>query len=796
MAKIIKGDLVIETKSSFRDYAIDVISDRAIPSVLDGLKPIARKILYTMWDLKLNHKAQRRKVNTVAGSVLRFSVHGDASVVGAINNMTAWFKTNVPYIDGMGNFGYIDGSSASASRYIEAKLSEYSDEIMLGDIGPNTTTWMKSYDDTLDEPVYLPVKLPNLLINGCPAGIAVGYASMHVPHNPLDVINLCKAYVNNRNMSIDEMIKVLKGPDFPTGGIINGLESIIRGYKTGKGSVLVRGRYKTFEENGFITIRIYEVPYCTTTEQIFNQIAKIADEGKIRLKPRGLHDHTDKDGVKLDITLKKDEDLDRAINVLYKETDFETRINMMNYVLTEDKRLKLATLDFMVSEFIRFRETTIWKRLRDELDTKQKRIHLLDALVIINKDMDNAIGLIRKSKGKQDAKEKLMKKYKLDDLQAEYVVTMQVYRLSTIEIQAVINEQNTLKKRCKDLIAWTKTTSNKNIDKIMLDEWTEIENTMFKGYKRKTQIMSTYEHISMSEIIREDPVTVIITKEGYVKKFAGHNVGFESDPKTLMITDDDEIYEIVRTYENKALCIVTDRGKVFNITVHNLDISNKRGKLLRNIVLAKDDEHVLSIWQIGDMVDKKGNEPNVITISESGMIKSTRSDLLYGVSNAGKLIQQMNRGERLVGVCRPVNKEHIVIATEKGQVINLNNTVSNTGLGGVGVIGMKLRDGDKIAGMCSTNKYVLMCCNNGYYKTVALDDIQPQNRGGYGLIGFNCKGEQKVVSIKNDHITRFIANTGINASYREIFVNPDKHASRTSKGSKLPHDVIRVSDWR
>ena len=1219
MANLIKGDIVKESVSYFKEYAYDTIQDRAIPSVVDGMKPSGRKILYTMYDLNLHHKAQRRKVNTVAGSVLRFSVHGDASVSGAITNMGAWFKTNIPYVDGLGNFGNIDATEPASSRYCctgdtvvlektrglmthldiadlsmhatdkdgyidlsqhnievkgprgqwvpvkkmvdsgvhdvykvtlangmvlkctanhpllrptvnkekfptvvwtrveslkvgdsvlidnchgvedereltpdeimeakflgamisegsvstdyrinitnsdmdliqpvldfygvgedlikhkvpkepnripymsltvcgkdkydkllghyqfgrysnerripgwvfskpraykalllkylfegdgsadfkvdnrrgrpgvtcrvsydtnspalrdgviwllnefgiesgyktdlrerrqgysykitissrfmcdrfrkligfvserknsvldrfvitngfkvttggkrgtvdewidlipdrvgsianqmgfycnfksglktiqrhdeflsnfykyyapmkiksiekmelkdrvyslvidndehayitngiishntEARLSEYSDTIMLNDMGKATVEWTKSYDDTLDEPILLPVMLPNLLINGCPSGIAVGYACNHVPHNPLDVIDLVEAYVNDRKISVDKMISIIKGPDFPTGGVINGLEGVHRAYKTGKGSVLVRGRYKTFDDNGYTTIRIYEVPFTSNTNTIYNQIAQLANAGKIKIKPRGLHDHTDMEGTKLDITLKKDEDIDRVINTLYKETDFELRVPMMNYVVTRNRKLHLATLDYMISEFVSYREEVIWKRLKNELDEKNKRIHLLDGLVIINKDMDKAIKMIRGSKGKADAKDKLMKSFKLDDIQAEYILNMAVYRLSSIEIQSVINEQKDLMKRCKDLMAWTKTKSNKNIDKIMLDEWEGLRNGLFKGYKRKTKINAKYEHISTMETIREDPMTVIITKEGYVKKFAGHTVGFETSPATLGITNDDEIYHLVRTFENKTLVIMTDRGKVFNIAVHTIDITNKRGKLLRNMVLAKDYENVLEIWQGYD------DDRTVLTISESGMMKATKPELLRGISSQGKLVHQIGRNEKLAGICHVDPKGNIVIMTAKGQILRTNGNITCTGLGGVGVVGIKLRDEDKVVGIVSTDKVIMMCTNDGYYKAIAVSDITLQNRGGLGLIGHNCKGDQRVVDIKNDSVHRWVTNIGINQSYREILLG--KTASRTSKGTKLPYgNITKLTEWR
>lgn len=937
MPKIIKSGIVQEAKGYFKEYAVDTIEDRAIPSIIDGLKPVQRKILYTMWDLKLDHKTPRRKVNTIAGSVLRFSVHGDASVSGAINVMTQDFKTNVPFMDGMGNFGSIDSSPAAHGRYCctgdtevmdrnlgiishtdiikrsgnkpddngyidisklgicvkglnnewvtadkivdsgihqvykltlangmnirctpnhpvmvinkdwnfsddkpkyvwklaenisvddyvlmdrfwfdrefirysickvrecvkldegehvyslvinndnhayitngivshntEARLSEYSDSIMLNDMksGATYVHWTKSYDDRLDEPLLLPVRLPNLLINGSPAGIAVGYAANHVPHNPLSVIELCKKYLGNRNMTIEEMINTIVAPDFPTGGVINGLESVVRAYTTGKGSCLVRGRYKTRDDKGNTIVTIYEVPYGTTTEQIQRQIGVLADENKIKLLRGSLHDHTDMNGVKLEFTIKKDEDVERVINTIYKETDFEFRVNMMNYVLTKDRHLKLATLKDMVSDFIEFREETVYGIFKEELSIKEKRIHLLDALVIISKDMDNAISIIRKSKGKADAKEKLMKKYKLDDIQAEYIVTMQVYRLSSIEIQAVIDEQNTLKKRCKDLMAWTKTTSNKYIDKYILDELTEIGNTLFKGYeKRKTKLMTKYEHISVTDTLRDDPVTVVVSKEGYIKKMVGHTTNYD-------LGLDDEPAHVIQTTETKNLIVVTDKSHVFNIKVHNLDF-NKRGRLLRNIVLAKDYESVLDIW-----VDDETDSRDVLTLSADGMIKSTKIDIFRGVSNAGKLIMDIGRKGTLVGCCRAKIGDNIVIGTSKGQLLMTKNNIRSTGNGGMGVIGIKLRDDDKAIGIVKPTDRFTIITDTGVYKNIPIDNMTEQSRGGYGLIGHNCK-DCSVVDIKVG--SSFLVSIGIG-----IIVGPIYSSTlhkRTAKGAFVP----------
>ena len=784
-------DLVKEAKEYFTEYALDVIIDRAIPSVLDGLKPVHRKILYCMHELKLNHKASRRKVNTISGHTLSYSVHGESSIQEAIAVAGAWFKTNVPFIDGMGNYGSIDGSDAAAGRYIEARLSEYSDVIMLDDLTKASVEWMKTYDDTLDEPVYLPVKLPNILINGCPYGIAVGYACSHLPHNPLDVIELCTKYVQNRNMSVDEMIDVLKAPDFPTGGIINGLGSVANAYRTGKGSVSIRGKYEVIEDGGYKTIRIVEVPFGVTTTQIYTQIAKLADMGDIRLKSDGLQDHTDRTGIKIELTLRKDEDVDRVLNVLYKNTEFEHKIMVLLNVVTKDKKLKLATLDYIVSEFVKFRGETIWRKLRDILETKSKRYHLLSGMEIIANDLDRAIKLIRAAKGKADAKAKLMKTYKLDDAQAEYVVMIPVYRLNSVDINEIRKECKGLLDDIKHLEKITKTKANKYIDKIMVDEWNILKNTLFKDYKRKTKINSNYKHIDITDTIRTDPVTIIVTREGYIKKVMGTNTNpFDLDPVSLGISIEDEIHEVIYTQENKNITVLTNTGKVYTIKVYTLDANNKRGKLLRNIVAATDSESIVDVWE--EITDGRGD---ILTITSKGMLKSTSHTLLVDLNATGRILHQLSSNDSVVGVCRA--SDDILIGTAKGQVLRLKDKVAHTGLGGVGVKGIKLKEGDYVIGIISTKKEFIVCTVDGRYKTMKVSDFTAQSRGGYGLIGYNCSKDQTVIGIKGDKgCHEWITNCGISIGYIKIAM--DKPQSKTSKGKSIPTTtaiVYRLSDY-
>lgn len=945
--KIVKASLETQVSSMYKDYAISVIKERAIPNVIDGLKPVARKALYTMFEMGLDHKAPRRKVNTIGGATLKYSVHGNVSVEGAINVMASSIKTNIPLIDGQGNFGSQMGDPAAASRYCctgdvkvitktmgemtheqlaklggevdekgyidlshlnlevvggfegkwvrchkmvdsgihtiykieledgkvltcsrnhpiyisnlyskgwcqaerltagniayvinddgtfnevmiksitileekervyslviddpshayitngilshntEARLSEYTCRMYFDDLFKYTKTidWELNYDDTLYEPCYLPAKLPNLLINGCARGVAVGYTAAHVPHNPIDVINATVAYISNRNISTDDLIKIIKGPDFPTGGVINGMESVYRAYTTGKGSVLLRGKYKITEDRGYQTVSIFELPFGISTPTILEQIAKLADDNKIKLVKGSLHDHSDMNGVNIEFSIKKEEDVDRVMNCILKETDLETRIPISAYVIDGNNNLKLCTLKDIISEFISAREDMLHRKFKEEIEDRNKRIHLLNGLVIINKDMDNAISIIRKSKGKQDAKEKLMKKYGLDEEQANYILNMAVYRLSNMELQAILDEVKGLQKRVKELMAFTKTKSNALVDKYMIDEMSSMKDGVFKSYKRRTKIQSNYEHISSDEIVRDEPVSLVLTQNGYIKKFAGHSVTMDMNPVSLGVTSDDEVVDIIRTSEAKTICVVTDRSHVFGFKVHSLDF-NKRGKLLRNVVLAKDYENVLDWWEYDSNVSQ-----SILTLSEEGMIKSTAIETNM-LTNNGKLIMDIGRKGKLVGVALldKSSPDTIVVATQGGQLLRFKNNIRNTGIGGIGVKAIKLKESDRCCGLAVSKSNVSIVSNHGNVKTINLTDIPcSDNRGGFGVIGYNSKDDH-LIAIVNDEVGRYVCRTGNNILYE--FSN-NKPTKRTNKPISLniPSNftINRVSKWR
>ncbi len=679
------------------------------------------------------------------------------------------------------------------SHNTEVRLSEYSDNILLGDLnkGSSIVPWSLNYDDTLYEPDVLPAKIPSLLVNGSPKGMAVGYASSHVPHNPIDVINTTIAYINNRDISLDDMVSTIKGPDFPTGGVINGMESVYRAYTTGKGSVLLRGKWKVREERGHQVVSIYEIPFGVTTPVILTGIAKLADEGKIKLVKGTLHDHSDINGINIEFFIKKDEDIDHVMNNILKNTELESRVPISAYVINSDNTLKLATLKDIVVEFISAREEMLHNKFKEEIDIKNKRIHLLNGLVIISKDMDNAISIIRKSKGKSDARDKLMKKYKLDTEQADYILNMAVYRLSSIEIQSIIDDVKGLEKRVKELMAWTKTKSNKHIDTFMIKEMSELKETLFKDYKRRTKIQAKYDHINNDEIIRDEPVTLVVTKDGYVKKFQGHTINLDADTKSFGLIDRDEVYDIIRTSEAKTICVIADRSHVFGFKVHSLDL-NRRGKLLRNIVMSKDNENVLSWWE-----HKPGDKYDVITVSDSGMIKSTQIDD-SSLTVKGKLIMDIGRKGILKSAIRVDNNSSnlLSIVTKHGQILTMNHNLRNTGMGGLGVIGIKLKDEDMVAGATMFDDKISVVTRSGLYKTIDKVDLPIANRGGFGVIVYNNSNDD-VVGVVNDTIERYVVRCG-NGLFYDFYMGSTGKRNMKSRKIQLPSNttVNKIIQWR
>lgn len=725
---IVKKEAIKELKEDWLEYGMYVIENRAFPSICDGLKPSTRKVIYSMHEMGLYPSGGFKKVLQIVGHTSKYSVHGDSGTSGAITTAGQWFKNSIPLITNQGGFGELDNpKGAAADRYREAKLSSYAAEILLKDLSKESVPWELNYDETLQEPTVLPAIIPNLLVNGM-TGIGVGFSCSYPTHSPKDVVKACIAYVKNRNISIDDLIDIIKAPDFPTGGVINGLNSVHTAYKTGKGSVCIRGRYKLGTHGSYQTINIYEIPFNIDSTNIVTKIAALADKGDIKLKD--LNDLSDTNGLNIELVLKKDEDPQRVINILYTKTNFELRFPINMNALNENRELVLYNLKTMIEDFVKFRENTIHNILKAELNSDKDRLHILQGLLVLDGKMDECISIIRKSDGKNDAKDKIMKKYKLSETQSLYILNLPLYRLSKLEMGKIKEESKEIEERINVLTHITRSKSNKDVDKLMLEEWEELLNKpMFKNYKRKTEILTKFDYISVEDTIVNEPVTVVVTEAGYVKKIKGHDIKLDSGKDLAYVANDDQIAISINTMETESLLIITDKGHIFNLKVHSLEY-DKRGILARNIF--NDFKHYEKIVSI--LPHKEIRDKEIITITSDGMMKSTKANDCIG--STGRLLHKLNnvKTDNIVGVV--INEgDTLCVVTKDGQILRMKSDINTTGTGGVGVIGMKLKAGDRVVSACeSSGNYVTVINSGGDLKNIKTDDIAVKGRGGYGVI--------------------------------------------------------------
>ena len=682
--KIIEASIEHTITGDYSDYAVYVLKDRAIPNLYTGLKPIQNKLIYTMHNMGLRSNGPFRKCIPIKGQTAFLSIHGADAIYGALVNLAQWFNNYCPLIFPKGNFGHITGSGAAADRYCEAKLAKYAEEVLLKDLNKDTVDWVPNYDNTLIEPLWLPSKLPNLLINGA-LGLGVGFKTSWVTHNPVDVINVCTAYVKNRKIPIEELIKIIGAPDFPTGGVINGLETVRTAYMTGTGSVLVRGEYESHVDRlGNTIINITSIPYGVTTSSIIQKIAMIADQGKIQLKSGGLNDLTSEQ-VNIELILKKEEDPQRVMNIIYKETPLETRIPMIHNALVfnpdSTKKFVNVSLKDMISSFVTFRENTIYRKLCGELNDKRHRVHMIDGVLIISGDIEKTVKTVQASSGRNDAIEKLIKafkKEKLDREQAEYIVDLKLYRLNKLDIGEMKAEKKTLEDRITTLIKWTATKSNKHIDKIMLDEWSELNDTLFKGFKRKSRI-TEYVGIKEADTIKDEPCLIVYNKDGYIKRVNTDKLAIDGWTTWLS------------TSTTKRVTFFSQRGKVYTLPAHKIP-SDDRGVLLRNLLNVVFDEFITEIF-----AENTFNE--LVSITKYGMLKITRKDDILPIGKSGRVCHKPSGAlsyDPVTVVLARMNKESdIMIASKDGKVVRTDiSDIKPTSVGGVGV---GVMDGDVIS---------------------------------------------------------------------------------------------------
>ena len=734
--KIIVKDIEKEMKTSYIDYAMSVIVSRALPDVRDGLKPVHRRILYAMYEDGITSDKPYRKCANTVGSVLgRYHPHGDASVYDAMVRMAQDFSLRYPLIDGHGNFGSIDGDGAAAMRYTEARMAKIA-ETMLDDIEKNTVDFMPNYDDRLQEPTVLPSKIPTLLINGS-SGIAVGMATNIPPHNLTEVINGIIKIIDEDNISDEDLMKVIKGPDFPTGGIILGREGIKQAYTTGRGKIIVRAETEIEElENGRQRIIVKSLPYQVNKAKLIEYIASLVKDKKIEGISE-LRDESDRnDKVRIVIGLKRDANAQVVLNHLYKNTQLQDSFGIIMLALVNGEP-KILTLRQCLDNYIDHRKTVILRRTQFDLDKALARAHILEGLRIAIDNIDEVINIIRNSY--DDAKERLMKRFNLTDIQAQAILDMRLKTLSGLQREKIEEEYNELMK----LIAHLREilSSEKLVFDIIKEELTEIKNKF--GDERITKIAASENEIDDEDLIKEEQTVVALTHFGYVKRMPID--AYKSQKRggkgiTGMTTrEEDFVKEIFTASTHDTILFFSNKGKAYTLRGYEIPEAGRtaRGTAILNLLRLDQGEKITAVMPIANFAEGK----YLLMATKNGLIKKTALAEYSSVRKNGLIGINLKEDDELIGVRLTDGEDDVVLVTSHGMSITFSEKdVRPIGRTAQGVIGMRLEDDDFVIGMESIvtrkNATLLAITENGFGKRTELEEYRVQTRGGKGILTY------------------------------------------------------------
>lgn len=743
--------LVPEMKTSYLNYAMSVIVSRALPDVRDGLKPVHRRIMYAMWSTGLKSGAKFKKSAHVVGEVMaKYHPHGDAAIYDTMVRLAQDFSMRYPLVHGQGNFGSVDGDGAAAMRYTEAKLTKIAEELLY-DIDKNTVDWIPTYDDSNQEPSVLPSKIPALLMNGS-MGIAVGMATNIPPHNLSELCDGISFVIDNPDADIDQIMEFIKGPDFPTGGIIYDIESIKKAYSTGKGGIVMRGRAEIEEyKAGYFRIIISEIPYQVNKAVLVEKIADLTKNKTID-GIRGIRDESDRSGMRVVIELKKDCYPEKILNSLFKHTQLQSNFNVNTLALVNSIEPKVLSLKNIIDEFITHRRQVITRRTEFELEEAKKRAHILEGLKIAIDNIDEVIATIKKSENQDVARENLMKKFKLTEIQANAILEMQLRRLAALERQKIEDE---LKEILLLIAKLEEILSDvKKIDKIIKEDLSDLQKKY--GDKRRTKIIkSKIGEFSAEDLIPKESTIVIHTKDGYIKRILPDN--FKSQKRGgkgvigLATKETDLVNDIFITNTHSDVLFFTTSGKVFRLKVYEIPEANRtsKGQALVNFLQIPTTEKVSGILPM----DNISNAKYLLMVTKKGTIKKVTLSSFDNVRKSG-LIAINLKGDDILEWAKTTNsKNDIFITTANGQSIRFNeNDIRPTGRSAAGVRGIRLKKDDIVVGFdvieqSENGINLLSVSENGYAKFTDCDEYKTQKRGGSGVKTMNI-GEKtgKLVS--------------------------------------------------
>lgn len=790
--RIITINIEDEMKTAYIDYSMSVIVSRALPDVRDGLKPVHRRVLYGMTELGLAANRPYKKSARIVGEVLgKFHPHGDSSVYDAMVRMAQDWSMRYTLVDGQGNFGSVDGDPPAAMRYTEARLRKIAEELLV-DIDKNTVDFRPNFDDSLQEPTVLPSKIPHLLVNGA-SGIAVGMATNMAPHNLTEVIDGTLAYIDNRDIEISELMKHVKAPDFPTGGIIYGYEGVKEALETGRGRIVMRGK-ATFEtsKTGKDQIVVNEIPYQVNKATLIAKTAELINE-KVIEGISEIRDESDRDGMRIVYDIKRDAIPNIVLNKLYKFTALQTSFSVNNVALVKG-RPEMLNLKDQIKHFVEHRHEVVVRRTKFELEEAQKRAHILEGLLIALDNLDAVIKLIREAKTPDEAREGLMANFKLSEIQAKAILDMRLRVLTGLERDKIKDEYNELMKLINYLQEVLADESLRY--KIIKEELAEMKEKY--GDKRRTEIVLAGNDMSMEDLIADDEVVITISHLGYVKRtslteYRTQNRGGRGS-RGVSKRQEDFVEHVFMATNHNYLMFFTNQGKCYWIKVWEIPEGDKtsKGRAIQNLINISADDKVMAYLNVKNLSDPEYLANNyVMMCTEQGSIKKTTLEAYSRPRANGVNAINVREGDMLVEARLTSGTSEIIIASQEGKAIRFNeSSVRPMGRTATGVRAIRLADGDTVLGMIAIENpqttNVLVVTENGMGKRSDVEDYRITNRGGKGVMAMNVTEKTgKLVAIKevddtNDIMIMTKAGITIRLSVKDLRV-----LGRVTQGVRL-----------
>ncbi|OMP75927.1 MULTISPECIES: DNA gyrase subunit A [unclassified Chitinophaga] len=796
--RIVQINIEEQMKTAYIDYSMSVIVGRALPDVRDGLKPVHRRVLFGMSELGNNSNKPYKKSARIVGEVMgKYHPHGDASIYDTIVRLAQPWTLRYILVDGQGNFGSVDGDAPAAMRYTEIRLQKIA-EAMLEDLDKETVDFSLNFDDTLEEPTVLPTRIPNLLVNGA-SGIAVGMATNIMPHNLTEVVDGLIAYIENKEITSEELIKYVKAPDFPTGGIIYGYEGVKQGFETGRGRVVVRGKVNVeTTKAGRERLVIYELPYQINKAVLHQKIAQLADD-KIIEGIAEVRDESDREGMRLVIDLKREAIANVVINQLYKYSELQTSYGINNVALVKGRPRVLA-LKELLSEFVEFRHEVVVRRTRFDLRKAEEKAHILQGYLIALDHLDEVIALIRGSRTPEEAKDGLISQFELSELQAKAILELRLQRLTGMERDKIKEEFDEIMK----LISHLKDVLNDEgmRFKIIREELEDVKKRF--GDERKTEIQYLASEMRMEDIIAEEDVVITISHLGYIKRTSAYDYRQQKRGGRGALggktREEDYIEHLFVASTHHTMLFFTEKGRCYWLKVYEIPEGEKSGKgrAIQNLINLPTDDKIRAIIDIKDLGDKDFINSNYIVLcTANGIIKKTMLEEFSRPRQNGVNAITINEGDQLLEAKLTNGNSEIMMAIKSGRAIRFpENTVRDTGRGAIGVRGIEVdNDKDEVVGMICVNKdenrTVLVVSENGFGKRTDIEEYRVTNRGGKGVKTINVTEKTgrliAILDVTEKDDLMITCKSGITI---RMAVGDIREAGRATQGVRL----IRLDD--